>query len=280
MKFGAHVSIAGGLLNAPHNGVESGCDVIQVFTKNQMQWKVAELTEKAVAEFKQAEKDSGVKAVCVHASYLINLGGFEPYKLQRSRKNFIVEMERAEALGIPYLVVHPGSHMGKGEAEGLQKISDSLNYVFGQRPDFEVKVLLETTAGQGDNLGYEFEHLAKIKSKVERKEKIGVCVDTCHIFAAGYDFRTEETYEEMIKQLDGIIGIDQVGIMHTNDSLRELGSKRDRHAHIGEGDIGLEGFAHFMNDSRFENIPFILETPGGVNQDRANIQKLKDLIEG
>lgn len=279
MRFGAHVSIAGGIFNAPKNGKEATCDVVQIFTKNQMQWRVQELRAEDVAKFKAEEVRTGVKAICVHASYLINLGGFDAQKLRQSRENFVVEMQRAEALGIPYLIVHPGSHMGQGEQKGLDRIAESLNVVLQQCPDFKLKVLLETTAGQGDNLGYTFEQLAEIKAKVDAKDKIGVCVDTCHIFAAGYELRTPAGYEKTMAQLDAAIGADQVGIIHSNDSKRELGSRRDRHEHVGDGELGLEAFANFVNDPRFADVPMIIETPGGPKKDAENLAKLRGLIK-
>jgi len=187
-------------------------------------------------------------------------------------------MERAEALGIPYLVVHPGSHTGEGEEIGIRKIAESLNSVFEKCPDFELTVLLESTAGQGDNLGYTFEQLADIKSKVDAKEKVGVCIDTCHLFAAGYELRTREGYEQTMSQLEEIIGIEDVGVVHCNDSKRELGSRVDRHDHIGEGEIGLQAFEFLVNDPRFENIPMILETPKPVEKDIENLEKLRGLI--
>lgn len=278
IKFGAHVSIAGGVFNAPQNGKVATCDVVQIFTKNQMQWRVPELTEEDILKFKAEEQRTGVQCVCVHASYLINLGGFETQKLQQSRQNFLIEMQRAEALGIRYLAVHPGSHTGKGEKRGLQRIAESLNFVFDKCPDFRLKILLETTAGQGDNLGYKFEQLAEIKTQVEAKEKVGVCLDTCHLFAAGYELRTQDGYKKTMRQLEEIIGIDQIGIIHTNDSKRELGSRVDRHEHIGEGELGLVAFEHLVNDTRFKHVPMIIETPGGAGKDLRNLQKLRDLI--
>lgn len=278
MQFGAHVSISGGVFNAPQNGKDGTCDVIQIFTKNQQQWRVPKLSDEDIEKFKQEEERTGVKAVCVHASYLINLGGSDRQKLYLSRQNFITEMERAGALGIPYLVVHPGSHTGDGEEKGIARIADSLNFVFEKCPDFNVKVLLESTAGQGDNLGYTFEQLADIKSGVEAKEKVGVCIDTCHLFAAGYELRTQEGYEQTMSRLDEMIGIEEVGVVHCNDSKRELGSRVDRHDHIGEGEIGLQAFEFLVNDPRFKNFPVILETPKPVEKDIENLEKLRGLI--
>ncbi|MFQ5675585.1 MAG: deoxyribonuclease IV [bacterium] len=282
MQFGAHVSIAGGVFNAPQNGKDVTCDVIQIFTKNQQQWRVKPLTEEEIAKFKDEERRTGVKAVCVHASYLINLGGFDKQKVYLSRQNFIAEMERAEALGIPYLVVHPGSHVGEGEKKGLARISESLNFVLDKCPDFKLKILLETTAGQGDNLGYRFEQLAEMKSKVDARDRIGVCVDTCHIFAAGYELRSREGYEETMSELEETIGSDQVSVVHVNDSKKEFGSRRDRHEHIGAGEIGVEAFCFLVNDSRFRNAAMILETPKGDKNemDIENLKRLRNLVEG
>ena len=198
-----------------------------------------------------------------------------------SRQNFIAEMERAEALGIPYLVIHPGSHLDEGEQKGLQRISESLNFVFDKCPDFKLQILLETTAGQGSNLGYTFEQPAEMKSKVEAQKRIGVCLDTCHIFAAGYELRTEEGYEKTVSELDKIIGCDEVSVIHVNDSKKEFGSRRDRHEHIGEGEIGIEAFKFLMNDSRFTDVAMILETPKGPQNDMdvENLKRLRGLVE-
>lgn len=278
MKFGAHVSISGGIFNAPRNGLDSRCDVVQIFTKNQMQWKVPELTNGEIEKFQAVEARTGIEVVCVHASYLINLGGFDAHKLQRSRENFIIEMARAEALRIPYLVVHPGSHMGEGEEEGIRRIAESLDITLDRTEGFRLKILLETTAGQGDNLGYRFEQLAGIRVRVGARARVGYCIDTCHIFAAGYELRTAPGYSETIRQLDDTLGADNVGIIHVNDSKREFGSRRDRHEHIGDGEIGLAGFANLVNDARFRKVPFIIETPGPASKDAENLARLRSLV--
>jgi len=279
MDFGAHVSISGGVFHAPQNGKDACCDVVQIFTKNQMQWKVPELTDEDILKFKQERERIGVNVACVHASYLINLGGFDRTKLKMSRDNFLTELKRAEALEIPYLVVHPGSHLGKGEEAGLAKIAESLNVVMAKCPDFKVKILLETTAGQGTNLGYKFEHLADIREKVEEQSRIGICIDTCHIFAAGYDLRSKPAYETTMQELDAIIGAQDVGVIHANDSKKPLGSRLDRHAHIGDGELGLSAFENLVNDTRFQNVPKIIETPGGPQKDCENLAKLRSLIQ-
>jgi len=278
MKFGAHVSISGGVFNAPQNGVEATCEVVQIFTKNQVQWRVPPLTDDEIEKFRSEQKRTGVQVVSVHASYLINLGGFDSQKLKQSRENFLIEMQRAEALGIPFLVVHPGSHTGRGEKEGLQRIAESLNWALARCPDFKLKILLETTAGQGDNLGYTFEQLAKIISQVQAPERVGVCVDTCHIFAAGYEIRTAAGYQKTMKQLDELIGIHEVGVIHANDSKKGLGSRVDRHTHIGEGELGRAPFRHFVNDARLQDVPMIIETPDR-DMDVENLRRLRKLVK-
>jgi deoxyribonuclease-4 len=277
MKFGAHVSISGGVYNAPLNGRESHCDVVQIFTKNQQQWRVPKLLDDDIARFKSEQVRTEVVAICVHASYLINLGGPDKRKLAMSRQGFIVEMERAETLGIPYLVVHPGSHVGAGEADGIKRIAESLDYVHDKCPDYRLKTLLETTAGQGDTLGYTFEQLAEIKERVGEKERIGFCLDTCHIFAAGYELRTEDGYQATVEKLESLLGVANVPVIHANDSKKEFGSKRDRHEHIGDGEIGLQGFGFFVNDSRWQDACMIIETPGGAEMDADNLRKLRAL---
>ncbi len=279
MKFGAHVSIAGGIFNALQNGKDATCDVVQIFTKNQMQWNVPQLSAEHIEKFKREETRTGVKAVSVHASYLINLGGFDKVKLHQSRENFLIEMQRAEVLGIPYLVVHPGSHTGRGEQKGLERIAESLNVVLAQCADFKLQILLEITAGQGDALGYTFEQLASIRAMVERRDRVGICLDTCHLFAAGYELRTEAGYAQTMSELEEVIGAHHVEVIHANDSKREFGSKVDRHDHIGNGELGLAAFAHFVNDKRFSDVPMIIETPGKLQDDIENLRKLRSLLK-
>lgn len=278
IPFGAHVSIAGGIHRAPERGAESNCDVIQIFTKNQMQWRVPPLLAEEVERFRQEQSRVGVPAVCVHAAYLINLCSPEPAKLQQSRTAFRIELERAAALGIPYVIVHPGAHMGAGSRWGITTVAESLNGIFEELEDSTTTVLLECTAGQGSNLGSRFEELAEIIAAVRENHRVGVCVDTCHLFAAGYELRTRKGYEATIRQLDEILGLDRVRILHANDSKRELGSRVDRHAHIGEGELGLRAFGHFINDPRFDGIPMIIETPRGPEKDRENLARLRGLV--
>ncbi len=272
------MSVGGGVYKAPGNGLDSGCEVVQIFTRNQMQWQVKELAAADVQKFQEAVKHTGVEVVSVHASYLINLASFDTQKLQKSRENLLIEMQRAELLGIPYLIVHPGSHMGAGEVKGMRRIAESLNAVFSACPEFQLTVLLEATAGQGSNLGYTFEQLAEIKAGVDTRERVAFCIDTCHIFAAGYELRSQQGYSETMQQLDATLGAEHVRVIHANDSKKALGSRLDRHAHIGDGELGLEAFANLVNDARFTEASVIIETPGGPEQDRENLQKLRDLV--
>lgn len=277
MILGAHVSTAGGLYKSPGNGLGLGCQSIQIFTRNQRQWKAKPLTDSEVEQFHQELNRSGIQSTAAHASYLLNLGSPEPSGLARSRETFHQELERCRRLGLDFLIVHPGAHLGSGESAGLRTVAVSLNQAFQQNRDVCTRVLLETTAGQGSNLGCRFEHLAEILSMVEESERVGVCVDTCHIFAAGYDLRDGASYHRTIGQLDQVLGLGRVQAFHLNDSKRELGSRVDRHEHIGEGWIGTEGFRLLVNDRRFVRTPMILETPGGETHYEKNLRKLRKL---
>ncbi|MDX1765288.1 MAG: deoxyribonuclease IV, partial [bacterium] len=239
--IGAHVSIAGGVHHALERGQATDCRTIQIFTKNANQWRAKPLTDEAIQEFKRLNKESGIGPVVAHDSYLINIASPDPKKRGASKAALLDEMERVEALEIPYLVMHPGAHMGEGEAAGIALIVKSLNEVHKKTRGFSMKILLETTAGQGTNLGYRFEQIGAIMGDVSESDRLGVCVDTCHIFAAGYDIRTREGYEETMDQLFGEFGADNVRCVHINDSLKPFESRVDRHAHIGEGEIGIEG---------------------------------------
>ncbi len=277
--IGAHMSISGGVHESLIRGKESQCRTIQIFTKNATQWKTAPLSEEYILLFKSLQKETGIAPVVVHDSYLINLASPDPKKLSASKAALLDEMERAEALGIPYLVMHPGAHMGTGEEQGIQLIAHSLNELHKKTKGFRMKILLETTAGQGTNLGYRFEQIKQMIASVSEPERLGVCVDTCHIFAAGYDIRTKEGYEKTMKQLLSHFGKKKILCFHVNDSQKGLESRVDRHAHIGKGEIGLEAFRSLMNDQRFMNVPKILETPKGENDemDRKNMATLRKL---
>ncbi|HEU0006685.1 MAG TPA: deoxyribonuclease IV [Terriglobia bacterium] len=275
--LGAHVSTSGGMDKAPGNGKNLGCEAIQVFTRNQMQWRARPLFDPETAGFRDGLQECGIAATVSHDSYLINLGSPEPVVLQKSLDAFADEIERCERLGIPFLVFHPGSHVGSGEAAGLQRIADSLNAVLGRKPKYKTQVLLENTAGQGSNLGSRFEQLAEILAKTENPNRLGVCLDTCHLFAAGYDLRTLSTYEATFHEFDTIVGLSRVKVFHLNDSKKSLGSRVDRHENIGKGELGLEPFRFLLNDRRFAGLPMLLETPGGDEAYRIDLTTLRSL---
>ena len=262
MKFvGAHVSAAGGVFNAPLNAKEIGAKAFALFTKNQRQWRAKPLTEEAVKTFKENLKKVGIKPehVLPHDSYLINLGSPEPEKRKKSLEAFIDEIERCYQLGLKFLNFHPGSHLRKiSEEECLEIVADLVNEAISRTKD--VILVIENTAGQGSNVGYRFEHIARIIELVEDKSRIGVCLDTCHLFAAGYDIRTREAYERTMEEFDQIVGFKYLRGMHLNDAKSELGSRVDRHHSIGKGNIGLDAFRFIMNDPRLDGIPLILET--------------------
>ncbi len=279
-KFVAHMSISGGCFRCMEFGQFAGCDVVQLFSKNERQWLGKTLTDEDIARFTEARTRTGVDPVMIHDSYLINLSSPKDDLWEKSIDAFRDELLRARLLGVPYLNTHPGSHMGTGEEVGLDRMVTALNRL-GAEGAFEgVTVLLETTAGQGTNLGSKFEHLAYIIEHVEYPDAFGVCVDTCHIFAAGYDIRTPEAYAATMAEFDRIVGYDRIKALHLNDALQPLGDRKDRHAHIGEGHIGLEGFRNVVNDPRLAGLPMVLETPKGPDckEDIDNIKRLRDLI--
>jgi deoxyribonuclease IV len=281
MKFGAHMSIAGGLYKAFGHGERAGCEALQIFSKNQQQWRAKPLAADEIARFEEARQHHAAWPLVVHDSYLINLASPNDELWQKSLGAFAEELERSSALGIPYLVTHPGAHTGSGEEAGLQREADALNRLFGEGVGGHVQVLLETTAGQGSCLGYRFEHLARLIELVEHQERLGVCVDTCHILAAGYDIRTPEAYAATFAEFDRAVGLERIKVFHVNDSQKDLGSRVDRHTHIGEGCVGMEGFRALVNDPRFVDLPMILETPKGddLAEDIANLAKLRGLVE-
>ncbi|MFC1813123.1 deoxyribonuclease IV [Thermodesulfobacteriota bacterium] len=279
--IGAHFSISGGLDNALYEAKSYHCNTLQIFTKNALTWKERTLSAKEIDLFEQAKARTGIKEIASHASYLINLATKDKKKHAMSIRGLKLEFARSSMLGIPCVVLHPGSHMGIGEKEGINLIADSINTVFSKTPDLQTRLLLETTAGQGSSLGNTFEHLASITDKVENSARIGVCLDTSHIFAAGFDIRTTPAYRKTIKLFDSIIGLDRLYLIHLNDSKKELGARIDRHEHIGKGFIGLKAFELFMNDERFRDIPKIIETPkeqGGKDWDKINLERLRSLV--
>lgn len=281
-KFGAHMSIAGGVDQAFDRGEQTGCDAMQIFTKNNNQWKARELRVKEIDRFHQRRSETGIEPVVTHASYLLNLGTPQDDLWEKSIAALIVELERCEVLQIPYLVLHPGAHMKQGPEAGLERVAAALDKVHTALPDHQVKVTLELTAGQGTALGRSFEELAAIMAGCQQPERLAICFDTCHALAAGYDFRTETGYQEMITQFEQALGLKKLAVIHINDSKTDLGSQVDRHTHIGEGYVGLEPFGFFINDQRLQNLPFLLETPQEVEfeSDRQNLAKLRSLVKG
>ncbi|MGD0337407.1 MAG: deoxyribonuclease IV [Bacteroidota bacterium] len=279
--LGAHMSIAGGIHTAFDRGEKIGCKTMQVFTKNSSQWFGKSLTEEDIRQYEEKAKKSLITPVIAHDCYLINLCAKNASILKKSRDALLDELQRCQALGILYLNFHPGSHMGLGEKEGIQKIAESINLIHEKTKEFSVKSVLETTAGQGTALGYTFEQLQAIIELVEEKKRIGVCIDTCHVFAAGYDIGTEEGYEKTFHEFDEVIGFDRLVAFHVNDSKKGLGSRIDRHEHIGKGTIGIKGFSLLMNDQRFQDIPKILETPKSedMHEDMENLKVLEGLVE-
>lgn len=262
MKYvGAHVSAQGGVENAPLNAMEIGAKAFALFTKNQRQWKAKPLTQESIDAFKKNLRLAGIqpKHVLPHDSYLINLGHPDRDALQKSRDAFIDEMERCMQLELPLLNFHPGSHLKKiSEEESLARVAESINLALDATSG--VTAVIETTAGQGTNLGYSFEHLATIIEQIDDKSRVGVCIDTCHIFTAGYDLRTVEACNETFSQFDEIVGFDYLLGMHLNDSKPDLGARVDRHQSLGAGKIGWTAFEYIMRDARFDDIPLVLET--------------------
>ena len=277
--LGAHTTTAGGVFNALYAGKEIGCDVVQLFSKNQMQWKGKELKEEEVNKFQTAIEETGVYPVAIHDAYLINLASPKAATYKKSYFAFVEELQRSDKLGVPYLIMHPGSHVGSGETEGLKKIAASLEKAYEESKIEHTTILLEATAGQGTNLGYAFEQLKFIIDESNLDDCVAVCVDTCHIFTAGYDIRNQEAWKNVKQQFDRVIGLDKLKVFHLNDSKRELGSKRDRHERIGKGEIGLEGFRTLLNDPDLREIPMIMEIPGGEGAYKEDLILLRSLQE-
>ena len=259
--FGAHMSIAGGCHNAVREAVERRCDAVQLFTKNANQWNARDFTEDEVRRFREALAASGLQCATAHDSYLINLASPDETLYRRSVEAFVVELQRAERLGLHYLVMHPGAHVGSGEETGLARVAAGLDEVHSRCPDYRCQVLIETTAGQGTTLGRRFEEIGRILALVKEPKRLGVCLDTCHVFAAGYALAPAEEYEKTMAEFDRVVRLEKIRVFHVNDSMKPLGSRVDRHAHIGRGCLGLEPFRLLVNDPRFQDRPMILETP-------------------
>jgi len=272
------MSIAGGLHHAFVRGARAGCRTLQIFLKNSNQWKGRDLTDQDRELFRAAQAESGIRPVVAHNSYLINLASPDTTLYQKSLEAFVEEIRRADFLGVPSVVLHPGAHMGAGAAEGISRVARALNTTLA-RVEAPVRILLETTAGQGTCLGHKFEHLAAILDRIRDSDRVGICVDTCHVFAAGYDIRTEHGYRQTMRELDRLIGTERIRVVHVNDCKKGLGCRVDRHAHIGKGFIGLGAFRYLLNDRRFASVPKILETPKGKDlaEDKMNLATLRML---
>lgn len=280
LAFGSHVSASGGVDKAIPRAEELGVESVQIFSKNERQWQAKPLDPCVVRNFRDEMTRTGLTKLVVHDSYLINLASPKPEILEKSIPAFADELTRCDELGIPHLVTHPGAHTGSGVEAGIAKFAESLNGILDSLPESRTITCLETTAGQGTTLGRTFEEIAAIIDLVEDKSRVGVCLDTCHIFAAGYDIRTADTYAETMEKFGEIIGFDKLFVIHLNDSKNPLGSFKDRHDHIGDGLIGLDGFRSVVNDARLDGIPGILETEKDAagEYDRRNLATLKSLV--
>jgi len=281
--LGAHMSIAGGYYKSVEAAARCGCDCVQLFTKNNNQWRAKEIADGDVERFQAALTESGVTHPIAHDSYLINLASPDKDLWKKSVAAFVVELRRAEQLGIPFVVAHPGAYTTSSESRGLRAIIRALDEVHRQTRGIAARCLLETTAGQGSNLGWRFEHLATVLDGVKDPERLGICFDTCHVFAAGYAMATEKEYKATMREFNKTAGVGQIRAFHLNDSKAKFGSRVDRHAKIGSGEMGTGPFRHLLNDRRFRKVPMYLETPKGTENgeelDVINLRTLRGLIE-
>jgi deoxyribonuclease-4 len=281
MLLGAHLSTAGGVDKAFDLAEAIGCTAFQIFTKSNRQWNAKPLEPVTIEQYHRRQAETGIAPVVCHASYLLNLGTIDDAVWRKSVGALIVELERCEQLQIPYLVLHPGAHMQAGVETGVAQVVKALDWVHDQLPGNQVKIALEITAGQGTALGSTFAEIAQMLAGCRQSERLAVCFDTCHALVAGYEFRTLESYLALLAEFDNVIGLDRLKVFHFNDAEKDLGSHIDRHAHIGEGFIGLEPFGYFLNDSHFKDIPFLLETPKDRDpeDDIENLRKLRSLLK-
>jgi deoxyribonuclease-4 len=281
--FGAHMSIAGGLHKALLAARSYGMDTVQLFTKNANQWNARDLTDDEVRLFRQTLRQTRLRFPMAHDSYLINLASPQETLYRRSIEAFLVELHRAEQLGLRYLIAHPGAFIDSDEKTGLGRVAGALDEVHARCPGFRVRILLETTAGQGTTLGHRFEHLAEIFARVADPKRLGVCFDTCHVFAAGYPLAPVTEYRATMRHFERVLGLHRLRAFHLNDSLKPLGSRVDRHAHLGRGHLGLEPFRLLVNDRRFRTRPMVLETPKEEategDMDTVNLRLLRDLAD-
>ena len=260
-RLGAHMSIAGGLPRAVDRADAARCDALQIFTKSAGQWRARALPQDEIELFRRRVAETGIAPVVAHNSYLINLAAALPSLREQSIVSLREELARAEVLGLDGLVMHPGSFTSGTERDGLRLIADALAQLLDERPDGRTRILLEHTAGQGTNLGHQFEHLAEIIERLGSTPRVGVCLDTCHLLTAGYDICSEEGYAQTFHDFDRIVGLARIKAFHLNDSKKPCGSRVDRHEHIGKGCLGLEPFRRLLNDARFKDLPMLLETP-------------------
>lgn len=280
LLLGAHMSTAGGVHTAFQRGAQIGCTAIQVFVKNSNQWAGRPQTPEDVRLFKTEQATTAIASVVAHAAYLINLCARDRNTLRRSRHALVDELRRCEAFGIKALIFHPGAHLGAGEEDGIKRIAESINLVHENTRGFHVRTTLENTAGQGTAIGYRFEHLRRIIDFVEEGNRMAACLDTCHLFAAGYNISSKEGWEDTLRLFGEIVGLERLVAVHVNDSKRECGARIDRHEHIGKGTIGLTAFRMLMNDRRLASIPKILETPKSedMHEDVENMTVLRTLL--
>lgn len=280
MKFGAHMSTAGGVWKALQRGRSINCEAVQIFVKNNMQWLGKPAAPSDLALYANELAANSFSCVFGHTGYLINLGAPASENRDRSLKSLLQELQFAQDLGLPFLVLHPGAHLGAGEEAGLSQIISGLDEVFAATRKSKVRIALENTAGQGSCLGNRMAHLAAIYDRIKRPERLGICLDTAHLFAAGYDIRQPKGWDSAIREISSLVGVKQIVAFHLNDSKTDLGSRVDRHAHIGQGKIGLEAFRHIVNDTRFKKHPACLETPKGpdLKEDIENLKTLRSLL--
>ncbi len=277
------MSIAGGYYKAINAAVEAGCDCVQIFTKNNNQWRAKPITDAEAERFRETFEQSPLTDSLAHASYLINMASPKDDLRDKSIEAMRVELRRAEQLGVPFVVVHPGAFTDSSEEEGIARISDAMNEIHDAESDCSTVCLLETTAGQGTCLGWRFEHLAEMLDGIDQPERMGICLDTCHVFAAGYSLSPDESYQATMNEFDHTVGLDQLKAIHLNDSKKDLGSRVDRHEHIGDGHLGLEPFKLLLNDDRLSEVPMYLETekkdaPDGRAWDVVNLERLRGLL--
>lgn len=281
MKLGAHMPISGGVWHALVRGRRIGCECVQLFLKNNVQWSAKPYPAQTIARFKLEREQGRFAHVFAHAGYLINLAGRASPKRDRSIQALIQEIELAAALQLPFLIMHPGAHLGLGEQVGVNQVARGLDEALGATRHLSVRIALETTAGQGTCIGYKLEHLADVFDKVARPDRLALCIDTAHVFAAGYDIRTQKGWDNVIRQVDSLFRLERLVAIHLNDSKAKLGTRVDRHAHIGQGALGKRTFRHIVNDPRFTDHPGCIETPKSkdLRADIQNLTVLRSLIE-